>query len=137
MAVISPKEQSFIDVLTDTWDSVANIPTSRMFPAACVLDGKIYVIGGHSQNDSNGNGIPVVERYDPETDIWDTCAPFPTGDFASLVLDGEIWAIGGSPDAHGSSVHLHFEVYNPQADTWTMCDNEDALSHTSRSLRLQ
>ena len=35
---------------------------------ACILNGKIYVIGGI--NNSFPNGINIVEAYDPITNSW-------------------------------------------------------------------
>ena len=37
---------------------------------ACILNGKIYVIGGI--NNSFPNGINIVEVYDPVTNSWIT-----------------------------------------------------------------
>ena len=44
-------------------------------PAAYVVDGKIYLIGGRLQN---GGVSDVNKVYDTSTDSWTTMAPIPT-----------------------------------------------------------
>ena len=39
----------------------------RKYHAACVLRGKIYVVGGL---DANNEVVKSIERYDPLTDEW-------------------------------------------------------------------
>jgi N-acetylneuraminic acid mutarotase/sugar lactone lactonase YvrE len=84
------------DPATDTWTRKANIPTARMGVSTCVVNGKIYAIGG-----SPGNWAPVistVEEYDPVTDTWATKSDMPTARLmlSTGVVDGKIYAIGGS-----------------------------------------
>lgn len=77
---------------------------------ASVVNGKIYVIGGH-------NGIEklhAVEEYDPATNTWRTVESMPTARayLTSSVVDGKIYAIGG--EGGFSTV----EIYDPIANTW-------------------
>ena len=62
-----------------------------------VLDGKIYVMGGH------GGGAPtaVVEIYDPEANAWTQAPPLlaPRMDFTSASDHGRIYVFGGSAAA--------------------------------------
>jgi len=113
------------DVTSDEWTSAADMPTSRNYCAGCVLDGKIYVMGGWSLDMISGEdiyGLNTMERYDPATDTWDTCAPMPTGRFAltACALDGKIYVIGGSkPISEGALGYATVEVYDPETDQWT------------------
>ena len=52
-------------------------------------------------------------------DTWTTKSPMPTARYvlSSSVVDGRIYAIGGSPD--GSTGIRTVEAYNPLTDTWT------------------
>ena len=113
------------DVSTDNWNTVADLPTSRVYAAGCVLLGQIYVMGGWSVDMIDGPdiyGLDIMERYDPDTDTWDTCAPMPTGRFAltACALNGKIYAIGGSqPISKGAAGYATVEEYDPLTDQWT------------------
>ena len=113
------------DVSTNSWSTVADLPTSRVYAAGCVLEEKIYVMGGWSVDMIDGPdiyGLDIMERYDPVTDTWDTCAPMPTGRFAltACALNGKIYAIGGSqPISKGAAGYATVEEYDPLTDQWT------------------
>jgi N-acetylneuraminic acid mutarotase len=108
------------DIEKNSWDTCASIPTSRVWHAACVLDGKIYVLGGLPVFNRADTMTPytVVERYDPESDTWDSCAPMPTGRWclSACALNGKIYAIGGYSKTESFST---VEVYDPATDQWT------------------
>ena len=52
------------DAATDTWTTAANIPTTRGYHDAAVVDGRIYIIGG-KYGPPVYVGKPTVEEYDP------------------------------------------------------------------------
>lgn len=113
------------DVSTDSWTRVADLPTSRIYPSACVYKERIYVFGGSSHADyasgENYEGLDMVERYDPQTDTWDTCAPMPTGRYGATacVLNDSIYVIGGTKENIGNHPGLTtVEVYDPVSDSW-------------------
>jgi len=74
------------------WTRGADMPTVRTDPAAAVVDGRIYIIGGSSVDGSTS----AVEAYDPMTDTWTTRADMPTPrrGLAAAAVDGKIYAIG-------------------------------------------
>ena len=99
-----------------TWTKKADMPTARTMMATCVVDGKIYAIGGclHA-----GRRFSTVEAYDPETDTWTRKADMPTTrqiEKFACVVNGKIYAIGGYGNGRVLST---VEVYDPKADTWT------------------
>lgn len=100
----------------ETWISRAKVPTSRYAFAACVLDNKIYAIGGWKGYES----LAVVEEYDPATDAWTRRSPLqnPRDRLAACALDGKIYAIGG---AYGIDqiVKSTVEIYDPMTDSWS------------------
>jgi len=105
----------------NTWTTKADMQIPRMQHGTCVVNGKIYSIGGYTSVDSCG--IPAtqkVEEYDPSTDTWDTTkTPMPTARHGLSIsaVDGKIYAIGGHPvlcEGELSTV----EVYDPLTDTW-------------------
>ena len=102
------------DLSTDTWARKADMPTSRWNHTGCVVNGKIYVIGGNT----NSGALSTVEQYDPVTDTWTRKTPMRTTRtlLTSGVVGGKIYAIGGwQGNVDLSSV----EVYDPTTDTWT------------------
>jgi len=104
------------------WTTGADMPTPRWETYPCVVDGKIYLIGGAEQYN---NATNIVEVYDPATDTWETKSPMPTtrqGATTSLV-NGKIYVIGGgvSPDRNYGNLETFttVEEYDPTTDTWT------------------
>ena len=129
-----PQNQRFAtvevyDPAADTWTRKADMPTPRLLDnAACVVNGKIYAIGGHNRD---RGVLSTVEEYDPKTDTWTRKADMPTPrcHMSISTVNGKIYAIGGvnqGPDWPAISV---VEEYDPATDTWT----KKADMPTSRS----
>lgn len=55
------------DPETNMWSRKANMPISRVFSTASVIDGKIYVIGGAAKEYI---GLTTVQMYDPVSNNW-------------------------------------------------------------------
>jgi RNA polymerase sigma factor (sigma-70 family) len=78
------------------WANKADMPESKMSLATCVLDGKIYAIGG-----STGWGainLTAIEKYDPKTNTWARVAEIPRARccLSADVVNGKIYIIGGT-----------------------------------------
>lgn len=103
------------DPETDTWTTRADMPTSRGYHCANVVDGRIYVFGGSQNSSPDGTLVPSVEVYDPATDTWSQVGemPAPRGAGFSSAVDGKIYVFGG----YGGSDAVH--EYDPAKDTWT------------------
>jgi len=101
----------------DTWTTKADMPTARSYLSASVVDGKIYAIGGLSEQ---SRALPTVEMYEPVTNTWVRKADMPTArlNFATSVVSGRIYAIGGLPGTVGAA-YSKVEEYDPVTDTWT------------------
>ena len=54
------------DLVVNKWCNVKEMNHARMDHAACVLRGKIYVVGG----DNDDGDVNSVECYDPANDSW-------------------------------------------------------------------
>ena len=65
------------DPSTDTWSAKAPMPTARRALAVAVVNGKLYAIGGNT-DELTHQLVATVEVYDPATDSWSTKAPMPT-----------------------------------------------------------
>ena len=111
-----------------TWTQRADMPTARYNFDTCVVDGKVFAIGG--EIDAFGEiSIATVEVYDPKTDTWERKADMPTArsSVETLVVDGKIYAIGGAerekfPVGPGRQDRFErlpvVEMYDPITDTW-------------------
>jgi N-acetylneuraminic acid mutarotase len=108
--IISLTSASF--AAEEIWTIKADMPTARMLLDTCVVDGKIYAIGGCP---APHVGISAVEVYDPKTDTWTRKTRMPTsrGGLGICAVDGKIYAIGGLPLGART-----VEEYDPETDTW-------------------
>lgn len=106
------------DIITDTWTTVASLPSARSDLAAATVGGKIYVFGGCR---GSGTILADVDVYNPVTDTW-SAAPtdMPTaraGMYAVARKGGTVYVIGGW-DGIGSGLSTN-EAYKVSQDTWT------------------
>ena len=121
---------------TDTWRSIAPLPSKRGAGVAVVVNGKIYVTGGaavlRGQNDPaiRFDGKPhdmcvgTNEEYDPVANTWRVRAEMPTArnHFLGAEVNGKIYAIGGrlgSTFITRSSNTDITEEYDVAQDVWT------------------
>jgi N-acetylneuraminic acid mutarotase len=101
------------DPATDTWTVKNSMPNHTAYAASCVVNGKIYIVGGWWYP-----GTKVLV-YDPVTDSWETKSPMPTGrDYLMCgALDDKIYAIGGRLRWSSNAVTI-VEEYDPVTDVW-------------------
>ena len=96
------------------------MPDKRVASSASLVSGKIYVIGGWNYVGSNIVTYGNVWEYDPATDTWDDTTrmdmPTPRAYLSTNVIDGKIYAFGGSNETTALST---VEVYDPFTNTWT------------------
>ncbi|MCW4019064.1 MAG: hypothetical protein NWF00_10375 [Candidatus Bathyarchaeota archaeon] len=114
----------------DTWNqSKTPMPTKKSGMNAHLVDDKIYLIGGTSNEEIRIDNrvtreiINVTEVYDPITDTWTTKTPIPTpvSYYASAVVDGKIYVIGGyTREANSTTLNRVnlTQIYDPKTDTW-------------------
>ena len=102
------------------WLARANFPVARGYVPAATIGGFIYTAGG-SNLDAGGLLIDTVEsfRYDPVGDVWTPIANIPraTGETRAVVMNGEMWVLGGGRVAPNPSNQV--DIYNPGTDTWS------------------
>jgi hypothetical protein len=101
------------DPVSNSWTTLAGMPTARTGLAAATVNGQLYAIGGFA----GGTNVGTVEVYDPGTGVWQTRSPMPTPRTAleAVTIDGLIYAVGG----HSNGPLGTLEVYNPSTDAWT------------------
>jgi N-acetylneuraminic acid mutarotase len=104
------------------WTTVAEMPTGRWQHYTCVVDGKIYVIGGAGPV---YEALGSVEVYDPASDTWTAKSEMPTAreGLSTSVVNGKIYAIGGIESSSATYMQVEtfstVEEYDPTTDTWT------------------
>jgi len=113
------------DPKSDTWSSAAVIPNHVAGYASAVLDNKIYIIGGATEEPPVGwHRVNITQIYNPVTDKWSFGAPVPyalelavacatTGEMAPK----RIYVFDGYGDKQ-ADLNL---VYEPISDEWTFC----------------
>jgi N-acetylneuraminic acid mutarotase len=100
-----------------TWTVETSLPGAGLnAPAAAVLGGRIYLIGGFNTVTNVPSARVLV--YDPSTRAWSEAEPLPAprGGHAAVVLDGRIHVIGGG---NSRSTIADHDEYDPATDTWT------------------
>ena len=105
---------------TDTWVSLADMPTPRRGLGAAVVGNALYAIGGSAGTaPCSGTPLATVERYDIETDTWSTVAPLPSprSDLAAVAHGGKIYVFGGCLGTLAAIDDV--DVYDPVTDTWS------------------
>lgn len=93
------------------------MPTARESVASCVIDDKIYAVGGFPGG--SDNGITTNERYDPVSDNWSTMTPMPTGRRMPVTgtVNGKCYVIGGRR-TDGPTPYAVVEEYDPSSNSW-------------------
>lgn len=113
--LVPNNENEVYDPSTDSWETLAPMPTPRGALSVCAVEGKIFALGGF-----NGNNIVfnTNEMYDPETDSWSSRKIMPTErvGLATAVIEGKIYAIGGTFNNFNSLNKV--EIYDPDNNTW-------------------
>ena len=92
----------------------ATLKNKRYQHSSNVINGKLYVVGGSSENGT----LNSLEIYDPKTDTWKAGAPLTTARnlHSANVLGGKLYVAGGR-DAKGKALSS-LEVYDPASDKW-------------------
>ena len=112
-----PSALEVYNPVTDTWIKKPDMPIRRAMAAACVVDGRIFVIGGVIE-DSHGTPLKTVDEYDPMTDTWTRKADIPTARVwhSASVVGSRIYVLGGAP--YGGPVLSAVEEYDSSVDIW-------------------
>jgi Kelch motif len=117
----------------DTWTTVAPMQVARSKLGVVASGGKIYAIGGSTENgyipNTVGNNYAekgwmsnINEEYDPVTDRWVLKQPMPTAryEFAAAAYSNKIYCMGGITNwVSGQVTYTKVnEVYDTATDTW-------------------
>ncbi len=103
------------------WDpaSVEGL-TGRYGAGSCVIDGKIYIIGGQTLTENVG----IIEIYDPKSDTWET--PVVSGSpvarrlFGTAVVNNKIYTLCGDEGTSNTvSATNQVDVFDVKTSTWS------------------
>lgn len=110
----------------DRWEEKPSLLQPHDYPACAVLDGQIYIIGGHHPDATEGGpqtdpAFAYAQRWDGVSDQWEEIALMPTPRFASsaVSIDNKIWVMGGvafTPE--GFNEYDLIEVFDPKEGAW-------------------
>jgi hypothetical protein len=119
------------DPANDLWMQGPEIPEARRRGSAglVVYDGKFYVVGGN-QLGHNGQYVPFLDEFDPETGVWTPLpdAPRARDHFHAAVVGDELFVVGGrlSGGDGGTFAPLipEVDVYDFTSGSWSTLTND-------------
>ena len=99
------------DAATDKWTPRNPLPTARSGHGACLVKGRIFIVGGEGTNRVFGQN----EAYDIAQDSWEQYAPMPTArhGLGAAAIGDTVYVAGGGALVGGgiqSAVHEAFTV---------------------------
>ena len=114
-------EMWVLDPDSEAWRPLAPMPNGRLGHRMAALDGKVHVVGGVPGPEERDPRSFSVITYDPAADswAWGGWLLMPRDHLGVVVVDGEIWAIGGRSILDGRN-HVEVEIYDPAETTWRM-----------------
>jgi hypothetical protein len=101
---------------TDTWTTMAPMPTPRGWLSAAYVRGNVYVVGGLS---NTGAALAVNEEYTIAADSWTSREPMPVAELAYMMgvwRDSLIYVVGGMDNYYNDVETV--QVYNPFSGSW-------------------
>jgi DNA-binding CsgD family transcriptional regulator/N-acetylneuraminic acid mutarotase len=103
------------DPVTDNWLEGASKPTATSNIAGVVLDDKIYVPGGCTNED--GKATDILEIYEPKTDSWRQGPALPEArcGYGLVAYEDELYLFGGW---NGEAFEDTIFIFSPQKDRW-------------------
>ena len=100
---------------TNSWTTLAPMPTARMNIQAAHLSGLLYVPGGYLA--SSDTFVSIHEAYDIARNTWATKAPLPQplSGAMTAAAGGKVYVFGGN---NGGGRQTTTYQYDPGANTW-------------------
>ena len=116
LAVVYGATNTFFVLRGGVWTPLAPMPETRAAAGMVSFGGKLWVIGGFSQQ---GELATTNLVYDPKTAAWSTLPGLPTPrEHLSVVTDGRfIYALGGRTGSPTTNMNV-VERYHPTTKKW-------------------
>lgn len=104
----------------------------RTFVATAILSGKLYVMGGRSDNSTF---LSSVECYDPAINTWSHVTPMISKRAGARagVVNGHLFVVGG---LDGFNFLSTIERFDQQKNEWTMVREQSSRSYLFVLLKL-
>lgn len=110
----------------DRWETGPDLLAPHDYPACALVDGKVYIIGGHHPDATEGGpqtdpAFAFTERWDFTSDKWEEIPPMPTPRFAAsaVSVQNQLWVLGGvAATTQGFHEYDLIEVYDLQREEW-------------------
>ncbi len=108
-----------VDGGDSAWTTKTSMPSARFGAAAGVIDGVLYVAGGH---DGTTGATSTLQAYNPTTNTWSTLASMPQGRYSgdgAGAINGELYVAGGWNWPASGLPQSQLFVYDPVANSWS------------------
>ncbi|KAI3867779.1 hypothetical protein MKX03_013555 [Papaver bracteatum] len=105
------------DFTTQRWKQGKELPSKRSFFASAVLDGKIFIAGGH---DESKNALKTAWTYDLRNDEWNELAQLSEerDECEGIVIGNEFWVVSGYGTEHQGRFEASAECYQLGTGEW-------------------
>lgn len=110
----------------DRWERGPDLLQPHDYPASAVVDGQVYIVGGHHPDATEGGpqtdpAFSFSERWDGKSERWEAISPMPTPRFAASAVSirDQLWVMGGvAATPEGFHEYDLIECYDPKKGTW-------------------
>jgi len=115
------------------WVMEPSMVTKLIVRSASAVNGKIYVLGGKTNNNSTVVDSDI-DIFDTKTQTWTSGAPMNTAraNFATVTIGNYIYAISG--EIYNSKRTNTMERYDTISNTWTMLEPLSIPRHGHRAV---
>lgn len=124
-----------------SWTVLKSIPTARNSAAVVTIDNQIYVIGGRYRGEgSEFVNVNTVERYNTESNTWDTLAdlPYVSAGLMASHMNGKIYVFGGEIfTTRPERILQKIFEYNIESNIWTEIDGLTVGVHGTQAIHYQ
>ncbi len=117
---LSTNANEMYDSSTNTWTTMASMPTNLSQVQVATLNGEIYVTGG--KTGGQFSTVNTTEIYDPSTNSWTTIAamPYPVVGAAIAALDNKIYVIAGQDEYNHPNPNISInQIYDSKSGSWS------------------
>ena len=107
------------DIRTNIWEEISPMKTPRRNVGVAVIENLLYAVGGSNRDDGTRSNLNSMERYHPDSDVWEDMAPMHRcrGAASVTALGGCLYAVGG----YDSGQWLcEVERFDPSSAQWTV-----------------
>ncbi len=106
---------------TDSWNSLADAPTSRDHASATVIDDKLIVAGGRQTDhpDTFANLVTSTDIYDFKTGKWSRGPNIPTPRAGAMTVGfGDDVVVAGGETERSGAAEKTVQAYNSKTGQW-------------------